>query len=77
MDALSDRSGPRPEWPQPPRPPMPPSPNVIFGASGPFGPHGVFGSGGPFGQGGVFGERPERTGPEERRSRGNVQGWVR
>jgi hypothetical protein len=77
MDALSDRSGPRPEWPQPPRPPMPPSPNVIFGASGPFGPHGVFGSGGPFSQGGVFGERPERTGPEERRSRGNVQGWVR
>jgi hypothetical protein len=77
MDALSDRSGPRPEWPQPPRPPMPPSPNVIFGASGPFGPHGVFGSGGPFSQGSVFGERPERTGPEERRSRGNVQGWVR
>ena len=26
MDALSERSGPRPEWPRPPRPPMPPSP---------------------------------------------------
>jgi hypothetical protein len=77
MDALADRSGSRQEWPQPPRPPMPPSPNVIFGASGPFGPHGVFGSGGPFGPGGIFGERPKKAGREDRRSRGNVQGWVR
>jgi hypothetical protein len=77
MDALADRSSSRPEWPQPPRPPMPPSPNVIFGDSDPFGPHGVFGPGGPFGPGGVFGERHTKSGPEERRSRGNVQGWVR
>jgi Arc-like DNA binding domain len=78
MDALSERSGSRAEWPQPPpHPPMPPSPNMIFGASGPFGQHGVFGPEGPFGPGGVFGERPRRPGREERRSRGNVQGWVR
>jgi hypothetical protein len=77
MDALADRSGPGPEWPQPPRPPMPPSPNVIFGASGPFGPHGVFGSGGPFGPGGVFTERLRKAGHTESRSGGNVQGWVR
>jgi hypothetical protein len=76
MDALSDRSRPG-EWPQPPRPPMPPSPNVIFGASGPFGPHGVFGSGGPFGPGGVFSERLRKSGHGESRSGGNVQGWVR
>lgn len=76
MDALSDRSGPG-EWPQPPRSPMPPSPNVIFGASGPFGPHGVFGSGGPFGPGGVFSERLRKSGHGESRSGGNVQGWVR
>jgi hypothetical protein len=77
MDALSERSGSRPEWPQPPRPPMPPSPNVIFGAPGPFGAHGVFGPEGPFGSGGVFGDRPKRPGREEGgRSRGNVQGWV-
>jgi hypothetical protein len=77
MDALSDRSGPGPEWPQPPRPPMPPSPNVIFGESGPFGPHGVFGSGGPFGPGGVFSERLKKSAHGESRSGGNVQGWVR
>jgi Arc-like DNA binding domain len=77
MDALSERGGPRPEWPQPPRAPMPPEPDVIFGPSGPFGQHGVFGPGGPFGPGGVFGDRPKRQGREERRSRGNVQGWVR
>jgi Ribbon-helix-helix protein, copG family len=77
MDALADRSGSRPEWPQPPRPPMPPSPNVIFGASGAFGQHGFLGPEGPFGPGGVFGDQPKRPGREDRRSRGNVQGWVR
>jgi hypothetical protein len=77
MDALSERSGSRPEWPQPPRPPMPPSPDVIFGAPGPFGEHGVFGPEGPFGPGGVFVDRLRRARREERRSRGNVQGWVR
>jgi hypothetical protein len=78
MDALSERSGSRPEWPQPPHPPMPPSPNVVFGAPGPFGQHGVFGPEGPFGPGGPFGERLKRSLREERqRSRGNVQGWVR
>jgi Arc-like DNA binding domain len=77
MDALSERSASGTEWPQPPRPPMPPSPNAIFGPSGPFGQHGVFGPEGPFGPGGVFGDRPKRSGREERRSRGNVQGWVR
>src|SRR5215216_2681324 len=77
MDALSERSGSRAEWPQPPQPPMPPSPNVIFGAGGPFSEHGVFGPEGPFGPGGVFGERLRRARREEKRSRGNVQGWVR
>ena len=77
MDALSDRSGPGPEWQQPPRPPMPPSPNVIFGPGGPFGPHGVFSSGGPFGPGGVFTERLRKAAHSESRSGGNVQGWVR
>jgi hypothetical protein len=77
MDALSERSGPRPEWPQPPGPPMPPSPNVIFGPGGPFGEHRVFGPEGPFGPGGPLGERLRRAAREERRSRGNVQGWVR
>jgi hypothetical protein len=77
MDALSDRSGPGAEWPQPPRPPMPPSPNVIFGPGGPFGPHGVFSSGGPFGPGGVFTERLRKAAHSEPRSGGNVQGWVR
>lgn len=74
MDALSERSGPRPEWP---RPPMPPSPMPIPTPGGPFGQHGVFGPEGPFGPGGMFGERPKRPGREDRRSRGNVQGWVR
>ena len=72
MDALSERSGSRPEWPQPPRPPMPPSPDMIFGLRS-----SVFGQEGPFGPGGPFGERLRRAGREERRSRGNVQGWVR
>lgn len=76
MDALSERSSSRPEWPQPPQPPMPPSPNVIFGPSGPFGQHGVFGPEGPFGPGGPFGDR-SKPGREGKRSRGNVQGWVR
>ncbi len=77
MDALSERSGSRAEWPRPPQPPMPPSPDVIFGAGGPFSEHGVFGPEGPFGPGGVFGERLRRARREEKRSRGNVQGWVR
>jgi Arc-like DNA binding domain len=77
MDALSERSGSPAEWPQPPRPPMPPSPNVVFGASGPFGQHGVFGPEGVFGPGGPFSDRLRRAAREERRSRGNVQGWVR
>jgi hypothetical protein len=80
MDALSERSGSRAEWPQPPhppQPPMPPSPDVIFGVGGPFSEHGVFGPDGPFGPGGVFGERLRRARREEKRSRGNVQGWVR
>jgi Ribbon-helix-helix protein, copG family len=101
MDALSDRSGSRPDWPLPPHPPMaphppmpphspiPPSPELIFGEAGPFGPEGVFGQKGafgrkgvfgqkgPFGPGGMFGDRPKESWREERRSRGNVQGWVR
>jgi hypothetical protein len=77
MDALSERSGSGAEWRQPPRPPMPPSPNVTFGASGPFGEYGVFGPEGPFGPGGPFGDRLRRARRDERRSRGNVQGWVR
>jgi hypothetical protein len=77
MDALSERSGPRPEWPRPPHPPMPPSPMTIPTPGGPFGEHGFFGPEGPFGPGGMFGERPKRPGREDRRSRGNVQGWVR
>ena len=72
MDALSERSGSRPEWPQPPRPPMPPSPDMIFGLRS-----SVFGPEGPFGPGGPLGERLRRAGRQERRSRGNVQGWVR
>ena len=72
MDALSERSGSRPEWPQPPHPPMPPSPDMIFGLRS-----SVFGPEGPFGPGGPFGERLRRAGREEKRSRGNVQGWVR
>ena len=72
MDALADRSGPRHEWPQPPRPPMPPSPDAIFGLRS-----SVFGPEGPFGPDGPFAERLRRAGRGERRSRGNVQGWVR
>lgn len=72
MDALSERSGSRPEWPQPPHPPMPPSPDMIFGLRS-----SVLGPEGPFGPGGPLGERLRRAGREERRSRGNVQGWVR
>ena len=77
MDALSERGGAAPEWPQPPRPPAPPSPNVVFGQYGPFGPHGVFSSEGPFGAGGFLGDRLRRARREDQRSRGNVQGWVR
>ena len=78
MDALSERSSsPAHEWPQPPRPPMPPSPNAVFGPYGPFGEHGVFSPEGPFGPGGMFRDRSKRAGREDRRSRGNVQGWVR
>jgi hypothetical protein len=77
MDALSERSGSAAEWPQPPRPPMPPSPNVIFDPAGPLRQHGVFGPEGPFGPGGVFSDRLRRAVREEKRSRGNVQGWVR
>jgi hypothetical protein len=78
LDALSERSGARPDWPQPPGPPMPPSPNVIFGGPGPFGPHGVFGPQSPFGPSGPFGERLKRPLREAAgRSSGNVQGWVR
>jgi hypothetical protein len=72
MEALSERSGSRPEWPQPPRPPLPPSPDMIFGLRS-----SVFGREGPFGPGGPLGGRLRRAGREERRSRGNVQGWVR
>jgi hypothetical protein len=68
---------------------MPPSPKLIFGETGPFGPEGVFvqkgvfgekgvfGAKGPFGPGGEFGDRRKESWREERRSRGNVQGWVR
>jgi hypothetical protein len=77
MDALAERSGSRSEWPQPPRPPMPYPPMAIPTPGGPFGQPGVFGPEGPFGPGGVFGERLKRPLREARRSRGNVQGWVR
>jgi hypothetical protein len=75
--------------PVPPIPPMPPSPKLIFGETGPFGPEGgfvqkgvfgekgVFGPKGPFGPGGEFGDRRKEPWRAERRSRGNVQGWVR
>jgi len=77
MDALADRSGPRRPWPQAPIPPMAPAPDPIIIPSGPLGPHIAFGRQGPFGEGGVF-EHPKMPGRrEERRSRGNVQGWVR
>ena len=82
MDALSERSGAGPDWPQPPRPPMPPlppmNPMVIptppFGPrpTPPSGPRDVFGPEGPFGPGGVFGERLRRARREEKRSRGNA-----
>ena len=78
MDALSERSsGPTPEWPQPPRPPMPPAPGAVFGPYGPFGEHGVFSPEGPFGPAGMLRDRLRRAAREDRRSRGNVQGWVR
>jgi hypothetical protein len=64
LDALSDRSGSRSEWLLPPRPPMPASPlNPIVIPTDPLGPDIVFG--------------PKKPGREDRRSRGNVQGWVR
>jgi len=77
MDALADRGSPRQDWPLPPGAPVPPSPDVIFGSARPFGPHGVFGPDGPFGPHGVFGDRPRKPERGDRRSRGNVQGWVR
>ena len=78
MDALSERSsGPASEWPQPPRPPMPPAPGAMFGPYGPFGEHGVFSPEGPFGPAGMLRDRLRRAAREDRRSRGNVQGWVR
>jgi hypothetical protein len=77
MDALADRGGPRRPWPQAPIPPMAPAPDPIIIPSGPLGPHIAFGPQGPFGEGGVF-ERSKMPGRrEDRRSRGNVQGWVR
>jgi hypothetical protein len=86
MDALADRSGSRRAWPQPPIPPIPPvppvpptppSPKVVFGPGGPFGPEDVFGPKGPFRPTGVFGYKPKESWREDRRPRGNVQGWVR
>jgi hypothetical protein len=78
MDALSERSSaPASEWPQPPRPPMPPAPGAVFGPYGPFGEHGVFSPEGPFGPAGALRDRLRRAAREDRRSRGNVQGWVR
>jgi hypothetical protein len=75
MDALADRSGSRPEWPQPPRPPMPPL-NPMIIPTDPFGPHIAHGPHG-FGPGEVFRERPRTPRREDRRSGGSVQGWVR
>jgi Arc-like DNA binding domain len=78
MDALSERSSaPASEWPQPPRPPTPPAPGAVFGPYGPFGEHGVFSPEGPFGPAGALRDRLRRAAREDRRSRGNVQGWVR
>ena len=78
MDALSERSsGPASEWPQPPHPPMPPAPGAVFGPYGPFGEHGVFSPEGPFGPAGALLDRLRRAAREDRRSRGNVEGWVR
>jgi Ribbon-helix-helix protein, copG family len=76
MDALADRSGPRRPWPQAPIPPMAPSPDPIIIPSGPLGPHIAFGPHGRFGERGVF-ERSMPGPRDDRRSRGNVQGWVR
>jgi hypothetical protein len=76
MDALADRSGSRPEWPQPPHPPMPPL-NPMIIPTDPFGPHIAHGPHGPFGRGEIFRERPRKPGREDRRSGGSVQGWVR
>jgi hypothetical protein len=63
MDALSDRSGSRPEWPLPPHPPMAPHPPVP--PHPPMAPHPpmppspklIFGETGPFGPEGVFGQK--------------------
>ena len=78
MDALSERSsGPASVWPQPPRPPIPPAPGAVFGPYGPFGEHGVFSPEGPFGPAGALRDRLRKAAREDRRSRGNVQGWVR
>jgi hypothetical protein len=89
MDALADRGGSQREWPQPPHPPVPPAPpispappippsaNVVFGFGGPLGPHGDFGPPGPFRSDEGSGERARKTGREDRRTRGSVQGWVR
>jgi hypothetical protein len=78
MDALSERSSAlASEWPQPPRPPTPPAPGAVFGPYGPFGEHGVFSPEGPFGPAGALRDRLRRAAREDRRSRGNVQGWVR
>lgn len=83
MDALEGRGGGRGGgrgWPQPPKPP---GAGALFGPNGPFGPHGVFGPHGPFGGGDDRGGwRPPtdpgaRERPQDRRTRGNVQGWVR
>jgi len=75
MDALVDESGRGGWWP-PRRPGPPDGPGSFFGPNGPFGQHGVFGPNGPFGQVGRT-ERSDGPPSDERRSRGNVQGWVR
>ncbi len=75
MDALVDDSGRGGWWP-PRRPGPPDGPGSFFGPNGPFGQHGVFGPNGPFGQVGRT-ERSDGPPSDERRSRGNVQGWVR
>ena len=75
MDALVDDPGRGGWWP-PRRPGPPDAPGAFFGPNGPFGQHGVFGPNGPFGQVGRS-DRSDRPRDDERRSRGNVQGWVR
>jgi hypothetical protein len=78
MDALAERGGPRPEWPLPPHPPMPASPlHPMVIPTDPFGPHIASGQQDRFGLGEVFRERQRKSGREDRRSRGSVQGWVR